>query len=155
MPLPVPGAAFFLLPKFRDCGTLVVENRPKRGGIVSKFVIRAVRSGLKFDLRAANGQTILTSEVYTTMTACRKGIASVVKNAPGAKVENQTEPGWVPLTNPKFELYRDRAGDYRFRLKARNGQIIAVSENYSGRAGCLNGLDSVRKNAAEAEIVEE
>lgn len=127
----------------------------ERGGVVSKFVIRTVKSGLKFDLRAANGQNILTSEVYTTQAACRKGIASVKKNAPGAKLEDQTEGGWKPLSNPKYELYRDRAGDYRFRLKARNGQIIAISENYSGRAGCLNGLESVRKNAAEAEIVEE
>jgi len=122
---------------------------------MSKFVIRAVNSGLKFDLRAANGQTILTSEVYTTMAACRKGIASVMKNAPAAKLENQTEENWKPLTNPKFELYQDRAGDYRFRLKARNGEIIAVSENYTGRAGCLNGIESVRKNACDAEIMEE
>ena len=122
---------------------------------MSKFVIRTVNSGLKFDLRAANGQTILTSEVYTTMAACRKGIASVMKNAPIAKVENQTEENWKTLTNPKFELYQDRAGDYRFRLKARNGEIIAVSENYSGRAGCLNGIESVKKNALDAEIMEE
>ena len=122
---------------------------------MSKFVIRTVRSGIKFDLTAANGQTILTSEVYTTMAACRKGIASVMKNAPAAKLENQTEENWKPLTNPKFELYQDRAGDYRFRLKARNGEIIAVSENYTGRAGCLNGIESVRKNACDAEIMEE
>lgn len=49
---------------------------------MGKFLIRAVPSGLKFDLYAANGQTILTSEVYTTPAACRKGIASVAKNAP-------------------------------------------------------------------------
>jgi len=122
---------------------------------VSKFVIRAVPSGLKFDLRAANGQSILTSEVYTSEAACRKGIESVKKNAPIAKLENQTEEGWRQMTNPKFELYRDRAGTYRFRLKARNGEIIAISESYTGRAGCLNGIESVRKNAAEAQITEE
>ena len=122
---------------------------------MSRFLIRQVNSGVKFDLYAANGQTILTSEVYTTEAACRKGIASVVKNAPGAKLEDRTAEPCKVLTNPKFELYRDRAGDYRFRLKARNGEIIAVSENYSGKAGCLNGIESVRKNAAEAEIMEE
>lgn len=122
---------------------------------MSKFVIRAVNSGIKFDLRAANGQTILTSEVYSTEAACRKGIASVVKNAPGAKLENQTEGGWKNLTNPKFEMYQDRSGAFRFRLKARNGEIIAVSEAYTARAGCLNGIESVKKNAADAEIMEE
>lgn len=122
---------------------------------MSKFVIRAVNSGVKFDLRAANGQAILTSEVYTTEAACRKGIESVRKNAPAAKLENQAEEGWKVLTNPKFELYRDRSGFFRFRLKARNGEIIAVSERYTGKAGCLNGIESVRKNAPDAEIVEE
>lgn len=114
---------------------------------MSKFVIRPVPTGLKFDLHAANGQSILTSEVYTTLAACRKGIASVRKNAPKAKLEDQTEPDFAVLTNPKFELYQDKAGFYRFRLKARNGEIIAVSETYTARAGCLNGIESVKKNA--------
>ena len=122
---------------------------------MSKFVIRAVKSGLKFDLKAANGQTILTSEVYTTEAACRKGIESVAKNASLAKLENQTEEGWKTVTNPKFQMYQDKAGQYRFRLRARNGEIIAVSENYTAKAGCLNGIESVKKNAPDAEIVTE
>lgn len=122
---------------------------------MSKFVIRTVPSGVKFDLHAANGQSVLTSEVYTTLNACRKGIESVRKNAPKAKLENQTEDGWQILTNPKFELYQDKSGAYRFRLKARNGEIIAVSECYNAKAGCLNGIDSVRRNAAEAAVLEE
>lgn len=121
---------------------------------MGKYMIRTVRSGVKFDLLAANGQSILTSEVYTSLAACRKGIESVAKNAPIAKVENQTEEGFKKLTNPKFEIYLDRSGFYRFRLKARNGEIIAVSERYNAKAGCLNGVESVKKNAAEAEIVE-
>ena len=122
---------------------------------MSKFVIRTVNSGIKFDLKAGNGQTILTSEVYTTEAACRKGIESVAKNAAIANVENQTEENYEVLTHPKFEMYQDKAGEYRFRLKARNGEIIAVSEGYTGKAGCLNGIESVQKNAPEAEIVEE
>ena len=122
---------------------------------MSKFVIRNVNSGIKFDLKATNGQAILTSEVYTTEAACRKGIASVQKNAPLAGVENQTEEGYATLIHPKFEMYQDKAGEYRFRLKARNGQIIAVSEGYTAKAGCLNGIESVQKNAPEAEIVAE
>ena len=122
---------------------------------MSKFVIRTVNSGVKFDLRAANGQTVLTSEVYTTEAACRKGIESIMKNAPTANVENQTEEGFETLTHPKFEMYQDKAGEYRFRLKALNGEIIGTSEGYTGKAGCLNGIESVKKNAADAEIVEE
>jgi uncharacterized protein YegP (UPF0339 family) len=52
-------------------------------------------------------------------------------------------------------MYQDKAGEYRFRLKARNGEIIAVSEGYVAKASCLNGIESVRKNAVEAEIVVE
>lgn len=122
---------------------------------MGKFVIRTVPSGIKFDLRAANGQVILTSEVYTTMAACRKGIESVRKNGATEKVENQTEPDAVPLTNPKFEMYRDKAGFFRFRLKARNGEIIAVSESYTAKTGCINGIESVQKNAPGAMITEE
>ena len=116
---------------------------------MDRFVIRTVDSGVKFDLKAANGQTILTSEVYETAAACRRGIASVRKNAPTALVEDQTAEGWKTLANPKFELYRDRAGSFRFRLKARNGKIIAVSESYAVKAGCISGIESVRQNAAE------
>jgi uncharacterized protein YegP (UPF0339 family) len=121
---------------------------------MGKFVIRAVNSGLKFDLFASNGQSILTSEVYTTEHACRKGIESVRKNAPIAKLEDLTDITHGTVTNPKFELYQDKAGTFRFRLKARNGEIIAVSEVYSAKAGCLNGIESVKRNAGDA-IVEQ
>ena len=122
---------------------------------MSKFVIRNVASGVKFDLKASNGETILTSEVYTTEAACRNGVESVMTNAPVANVENQTVEGYETLTHPKFEMYQDKAGEFRFRLKARNGQIIAVSEGYTAKAGCLNGIESVKKNAGDAEIVTE
>lgn len=54
----------------------------------------------------------------------------------------------------KFEYYKDKKGKYRFRLKAANGEIIATGEAYESKAGCLNGIESVRKNAADAELVE-
>lgn len=121
---------------------------------MGKFVIREVPSGIKFDLVAANGQGIAVSEVYESRAACIRGIESVRKNAPKAKVEDQIGGEGKTVTNPKFELYVDKTGQYRFRLRARNGKIIAVSEGYSTRAACENGIESVRKNAEEAEIEE-
>lgn len=118
---------------------------------MSKFVIREVASGVKFDLKAANGQTILTSEVYATRAAALNGIGSIRRNAPKAKVENRTEEGFRVQTNPKFELYEDKGGQFRFRLRARNGEIIGSSEGYATKAGCINGMESVRSNAQEAE----
>ena len=122
---------------------------------MGKFVIRTVNSGIKFDLKATNGQVIATSEVYTTEAACRNGIESVMKNAPIANVENQTEENFEVMKHPKFEMYQDKAGEFRFRLKATNGQVIAVSEGYTAKANCLNGIESVQKNAVDAEIIEE
>ena len=122
---------------------------------MGKFVIRNVASGVKFDLKATNGQVIATSEVYTTKSACRGGIASVMKNAPVANVEDQTQENFAKVSHPKFEMYTDKAGEFRFRLKATNGQIIATSEGYTTKPNCENGIASVKKNAVEAEIVEE
>lgn len=122
---------------------------------MGKFVIKKTNTGIKFDLKAGNGQVIATSEVYTSDAACKNGIASVKKNAPAAAVENQTVEGYAVEKHPKFEIYNDKAGEFRFRLKAANGQVIAVSEGYKALAGCLNGVESVKENAPEAEIVEE
>ena len=122
---------------------------------MGKFVIKATKTGTKFNLKANNGEIIATSEVYTSEAACRKGIASVAKNAPIAAVEDQTVEGFKKEKHPKFEIYTDKAGEFRFRLKATNGQIIAVSEGYKAMAGCKNGIESVKKNAADAKIVDE
>lgn len=119
---------------------------------MGKFVIKQTKTGIKFDLKAGNGEVIATSEVYTTEKACRAGIASVQKNAPIAGVEDQTVEGFETLKHPKFEVYQDKAGEFRFRLKATNGQIIAVSEGYKAISGCMNGIESVKKNA-DSEIV--
>jgi len=120
---------------------------------MGKFVIKEVKTGFMFNLKAGNGEIIATSEVYTTLDACKNGCASVAKNAPVANLEDQTVAGFETQKNPKFEVYTDKAGEFRFRLKATNGQIIAVGEGYKAKAGCLNGIESIRKNAPEAPVV--
>ena len=120
---------------------------------MGKFVIRETKTGIKFDLKAGNGEVIATSEVYASEAACRNGVASVQKNAPVAAVENQTVEGYAAEKHPKFEVYADKAGEFRFRLKATNGQVIAVSEGYKAMASCLNGIESVKKNAVDAPVV--
>ena len=121
---------------------------------MGKFIIKKTNTGIKFDLKAGNGEVIVTSEVYNSEASCRNGIESVKKNAPIAGVENQTVEGFEKVKHPKFEVYLDKAGEYRFRLKATNGEIIAVSEGYTSLAGCENGIESVKKNAPDAEVVE-
>ena len=116
---------------------------------MGKFIAKKTATGYKFDLVAGNGEVIATSEVYASEAACKQGIASVAKNAPIAPVEDQTVEGYAVQKHPKFEVYQDKGGEFRFRLKARNGQIIGVSEGYERKAGCLNGIESVKTNAAE------
>lgn len=118
---------------------------------MGKFVVKETATGVKFDLKATNGQVIATSEVYTTEAACLNGIESVKKNCVG-EVEDQTVENAPEVKHPKFEVYLDKAGEYRFRLKAKNGEVIAVSEGYKSKDSCLNGIESVKKNAPEAEI---
>ena len=122
---------------------------------MGKFTIKPTNTGYVFNLKAGNGEVIATSEVYTTEDACRNGVESVRKNAPVAAVEDQTVEGFAAEKHPKFEVYEDKAGEYRFRLKATNGQIIAVSEGYKAKASCMNGIESVKTNAPEAPVVEE
>lgn len=117
---------------------------------MSYFLLRSLPTGYKFDLKAPNGETVATSEVYDTVAACRKGMESVKKSAGSAKLEDRTEPAYQPCTNPRFELYMDRSGNFRFRLRARNGKIIAISESYSTKSACQNGIASVRRNAPTA-----
>ena len=122
---------------------------------MGKFVVKETKTGIKFNLKASNGEIIATSEVYSSKYSCLKGVASVQKNAPKAAIEDQTKEGFEVQKHPKFEVYTDKAGEFRFRLKATNGQIIAVSEGYKAIAGCMNGIESVKKNAENAKIVEE
>lgn len=121
---------------------------------MGKFEVSATKNGgVKFNLVASNGQTIATSQVYKSEKTCKVGIASVQKNAPIAAIENQTVEGFEPAKCPKFEIYTDKAGEFRFRLKATNGQIIATGEGYKTLKSCQNGVASVQKNAPEAKIV--
>ena len=117
---------------------------------MGKFTVKDTKSGVKFDLRATNGQVIASSEIYSSEAACMNGIESVRKNASAANLEDQTVEGFVTEKNPKFEVYKDKAGEFRFRLKARNGEIIAVSEGYVQKISCMNGIESVRNNAPDA-----
>ena len=121
---------------------------------MGKFVIKQTPAGFKFDLKAGNGEIIASSETYKSEASCLKGIASVKKNCAGG-VEDGTVDPVVAVKHPKFQVYLDKKGEYRFRLKATNGQVIATGESYKAKAGCLKGIESIRKNAADSPVVEE
>lgn len=124
---------------------------------MGKFIIKVAKSGeFSFSLKAGNGEVIATaSETYTTESACKNGIKSVMDNAVIAEIEDQTVEGFETKKNPKFEVYTDKAGEFRFRLKAKNGQIIAKGEGYKAKKSCLNGIESIKKNVVDPKIEKE
>ncbi len=105
---------------------------------MGKFVITTRANGeFQFNLKAGNGQTILTSEGYTTKVACNNGIESVKKNAPD---------------DDRYDRLESKSGKPYFNLKAGNGQIIGSSEMYESTSARENGIESVKKNAPDATI---
>lgn len=119
---------------------------------MGKFLVKQTATGYVFHLVASNGETIGTSEVYTELKNCKNGIESVKTNSVAAVVDlTKDEDGKCP----KYEVYEDKAGKFRFRLIAKNGQVILASQGYKSKDGCLGGIESVKKNAPQAETVME
>ncbi|RIV27581.1 DUF1508 domain-containing protein [Fibrisoma montanum] len=108
---------------------------------MGKFVINTRKNGeYQFQLKAGNGQVILVSEGYTSLSGCENGIESVKKNAPN---------------DDRYDRRTTESGKFRFNLKAGNGQVIGTSESYESESGRDNGIESVKKNAPDAEVVNE
>ena len=121
---------------------------------MGKFVIKKTNTGYTFSLKAGNGEVICTGgEVFNTLASGQNSIESVRKSAAAANIEDQTVEGYEKQVHPKFEIYLDKKGEFRFRLKARNGEPIAASEGYTAKAGCKNGIESVIRNAADSDVV--
>jgi uncharacterized protein len=107
---------------------------------MGKFVISTRKNGeFQFNLKAGNGQVILTSEGYSSKSGCENGIESVKKNA--------TDDG-------RYDRKTSSNGKDYFNLKASNGQIIGTSEMYESNTAMENGIESVKKNAPDASIEE-
>lgn len=107
---------------------------------MGKFEIKTTAKGnFIFNLKAGNGQIILTSEQYNSKAACENGVESVKKNA--------AEDG-------RYERKEAKDGSPFFNLKASNGQVIGKSEMYSSSSAMENGISSVKKNAPDASVEE-
>lgn len=102
-------------------------------------ILKSTAGNFRFNLKAGNGQIILSSESYETKAGAQNGVESVKKNAAD---ENH------------YERKKNKNGDPYFVLKAGNGQEIGRSESYSSEAGMESGIQSVKNNAPDAEIVD-
>ncbi len=92
-----------------------------------------------FNLKASNGQVILTSEMYNSKAAAKNGIESIQKNCGD---------------DARYEKKTAKNGKFHFNLKSTNGQIIGSSQMYSAESGMNNGIESVKKNAPGADVKE-
>lgn len=119
---------------------------------MAKFQVYKDAAGkCRFRLRADNNRIIAVGEAYDKHAGCINGIKSIQRNCNSA-IEDTTVEGAKKLPNPKYEVYRDAANKYRFRLKAGNGQIIAESEGYETKDACLDGIEAVKSSCPKAEI---
>lgn len=114
---------------------------------MGKYVVKKTKTGFNFALVAGNNQTIGTSEVYSSKSSCLNGVKSIKNFASKAKIEDNTLLKPVPQKKPKFEIYFDKAKDYRFRLVASNGENVLASEGYKSKSSCKKGIASVIKNS--------
>ena len=126
------------------------EQLQKKDSVGTYRVCR-ISSGYKFDLISSNGEFLATSEVYSKMESCINGIKAVQRNA-SASIEDQTKQNYQPIKNPKYEIYCDKSGEFRFRLNSMNGQTIMVSAGYKSKEDCLTVIEKVKKSANSNDV---
>jgi len=116
----------------------------------AKYQVYKDKSGkFRFRLRASNNKIVAVSEAYESKVGCMNGVKSVQSNC-GSHIEDQTTD-MEKLTNPKYEVFIDDAHEFRFNLRASNGEIIAASEGYETKQGVMHGIEAVQ-NSCDAEI---
>lgn len=98
---------------------------------------------IHFRLRADNNQTVAVGEAHVEHEGCIKCITSMLNNR-NAPIEDLTAGGSDKVPNPKFEIYTDAGGKFRFRLRAANGEVIASGEACESKSVCLENIDVVR-----------
>ncbi len=129
----------------------IKEGRDTANG---KWDIRRAKDGrFFFSLYASNHTVIAYSQIYSSTTAVTTGINSVITNAPKCEIEDTTLKKPVSLPCPKWEIYLDKAGEYRFRLYAPNGLVIChAAHGYASKSGCKGGIESIRRFCVEAKV---
>ena len=121
--------------------------------VPGKFIVmRARKDRFVFKLKAGNGEIIAVGNAYPSADACQKDVEAV-KACALAPIEDQTVHGYQQLPHPKYEVYKDEAGEFRFRLKGSDGKLLATGEGYTAKASCFNGIASIGRNAPQAQIV--
>ena len=130
------------------------DEDEKNDAITGKFEINRSKDGKKyfFNLYASNKIGIATSQMYSSAQSALIGVKSVISNAANAPVEDQTLKTFETLPFPKWIIYIDKGGKYRFHLSAANGSNVCHSQGYTTKSACKNGIDSVIRSSRNAVI---
>ena len=137
----------------KDEETVLVEGEGKVHG---KYVIKKTDKGnFVFKLFSSNYRVVaIGAQAYTTLGAAKIGVQSIINNAEKAPVENQTLKNYETLKFPKWEIYLDKKGEYRLRLYATNGSLIATTnDGYADISGAKNGIAAVARASKGCAIV--
>ncbi len=144
-------------PKTAKSDEISASKNPQfseQNGYTGKFEINRSKDGKKFffNLYASNKVGIATSQMYSSAQSALNGVKSVIENAEKAPIEDQSLKKYDVLPNPKWEIYVDNGGKYRFRLNASNGNCVCHSQGYTTKGACKNGIESIIRSSKNAEI---
>ncbi len=139
-----------------DADKIATESESKNvkvQGFGGSFEIKKSKDGrFVFNLYAKNRVIVATSQIYSSAQSAITGINSVVANAEKAAIEDQTLKSFIPQSFPKWEIYIDKAGQFRFRLLASNGSCVCHSQGYTQKSTCKKGIESIIRTVKNAEI---
>ena len=129
-------------------------EKANSSAITGRFEINRSKDGKKFffNLYASNKVGIATSQMYSSAQSALIGVNSVIANAEAAPIEDQTLKTYESLPFPKWILYIDKGGKYRFHLCAANGSNVCHSQGYTTKSACKNGIDSIIRSSRNAII---
>ena len=145
--------AVFTEEKNEEISAEVAKAEAKSGRALARFEIKKSKDNrFVFNLYAPNRVIVATSQIYSSSPSAVNGIKSIATNAPKAPIEDTSLKSFAPVGFPKWEIYVDKGGKYRFRLYAPNGSCIVHSQGYTTKASCKNGIASIVKNAPDAII---
>lgn len=139
-------------PEIDDAETeTVTESKPTRSG---RFDIKRTKDNrFVFNLYSSNKVLIATSQIYSSAQSAKNGVKSVMANAKEAEIEDTTLKNVTTRAFPKWEIYIDKAGEYRFRLLATNGQCVTHAKaGYAHKSSCKRAIESIVRLACDADV---
>ena len=139
--------------KQNEAPAVEAAAEPEKKGYTGRFEIKKAKDGrYVFNLYAPNHVIVATSQIYSTAQSAVIGINSIISNAEKASIEDRTLKTVTECAFPKWEIYEDKGGQFRFRLYATNGSCVVHSQGYTTKSSCKKGIESIIRCSKNPEI---